>query len=153
MNIQSPALIPSLNIGGRTFTDLRNLKFLVGGVSGAANGNTSFREGTSTTGYAPPASKVFRVLAARSLVIATGTEWCSILYADNDVGFSTNTAFTNAKHSGGAAGVSSICLPSVISSAWIETPYDFIIPTGKFLSVTNFASASTVRFQIFGYEE
>ena len=57
----TPAKIESLEVGGRTFTDLTNLKSLVAYVTGAQF--SSFRELDGVTPYVVPAGKSFVIEA------------------------------------------------------------------------------------------
>ena len=59
----TPATIPSLEVGGRTFTDLNNL-IIVHAQVRSASGYTPFRKDDGTD-YTPSVGKSFRVLAMR----------------------------------------------------------------------------------------
>lgn len=153
-SINNPAQVASLQIAGRVFTDITNLKTLVCWIDGAASGNATATkaETVAAGGYVVPAGKQFRVLAWRFHInVAVGGR-IQLLYSDNDVGSGgSGTAFTNAKYQGGgsstAGGIVTIAL------GIIEYPTNFVVPTGKYVGVSNFTSVAAGSIQLFGYEE
>lgn len=155
-NLIVPPAIPTLTIGGRVFTDLTNLKVLVGGFAGTANGNCTMREASSSSGYTPSGSKAFRILAVQIIAISVAPgSFAGILYADNDVGLATNTAFTNAVYPGGDSrgGFFNSSASVVTTTFSYETALNFRVPNGKYPAVTNNASTFNCGIRIFGYEE
>lgn len=135
-------VIDTLTIGGRVFTNLASLITLVGGTTDLANPRTVFRKTTSgtATGYAP-SGVTFKFAAVHVKVNdVTGDGWLgNICYADNDVGFSSATAFTNPVFM--TSGASFTITPFVSSSFDTdnvgESFYypDFVVPSGKFVSM------------------
>lgn len=143
---------PSLTIGGRVFTDLKNLIQLYAFVSGAGNGNCTFRRSDTTSGYTPSGSKTFRVLALRMEVYTTFAGAGSLLYSDNDVGIAAATAFTNAK-SPLSGGQFPLVVQTTSNANIFDKPINFVVPNGKYLGCTNNASAGVGSIVAWGYEE
>lgn len=149
--IVPPPAIPTLTVGGRVFTDVKNLIVLTGTIYGASNGSSGFRRFSGSSGYLPSGSKSFRIMAIRTMVVTTGNP-LPIFYCDNDLGMGTNTSPTNPVYpSGDAQNV--IINPTAAGTGWYEIPFDFLTPNGKYIGVTNGGTASSVRIQLFGYEE
>lgn len=86
--------IPSITVGGLVLTDLTNLIVLAGEVF--TNSRTSFRLPTASSGYAVTTGKTLKVHAMRLNFQGTGGDAIFLTYSDNDVGFSSATAFTNS---------------------------------------------------------
>lgn len=156
-NLIVPPAIPTLTVGGRVFTDLNNLLIVTGYCLGTTNVNTSMRKAGGSSGYQVPASKSFRILAAQiecGQTTAGSNILGYVLYADNDVGVNSSSAFTNPIYMGGTqlAGV----LGTGASLAGVQqytVNIDFSVPTGKYPAFFNGSTATnntTVRY--FGYE-
>lgn len=145
-----PAIIPSLQIGGRLITDLSNLIILYGSFSGAANGNTTLRKQDGSAGYAVTSGKTFVVVAVEiDLIVIAASTSCTFGYADNDVGVEVNTAFTNAVYT--ARSASMFRIPTVTLGSYQRVP-NLSVPAGKYLFVTNQAGACVGSMRVFGYE-
>jgi len=153
MRIATPGNIPSLEIGGRIFTDLVNLITLIGAGYNPSNTNCTLRKLNASAGYVVPTGKQFRILAikARSDVAVD----CSfrIVYTDNDMGFGTNTAGTNIVYSGGTT-ISSQRQVGVTTSSQREFETNFVVPAGKYPSIIVVGgTAASVSADVYGYEE
>lgn len=152
-----PANIPALNVGGRIFTDLQNLKILTGGFTGTTTINTSFKAADGTT-YVVPVGKIFRVLAVRLQAAVTTPAAANAVYlgrSDNDVGQAASTAFTNFTHMGGNSYCSQIGNCSSISGIQnYELAVNFPVPTGKYPAAQAGSTAIvTAGMTLYGYEE
>ncbi len=86
--------IPTLAVGGRVFTDLTNLKTLVGFVNGVGL-NATLRELGETSGYLVPTGKVFRILAY-SISNYGSSDGLYPGYGDTDVGQQSSSSPTGA---------------------------------------------------------
>lgn len=155
-NLIMPPAIPTLTVGGQVFTDLKNLKVLVGGFAGAANGNCTFRLPSGNSGYTPSGSNKFRFLAIQIVAISVAPgSFAQICYSDNDVGFVTNTAFTNQINPGADVRGGFFCSSSSVSTSTFsyEIAVNFLVPNGKYPGISNNASAFNCAIRAFGYEE
>lgn len=150
---QNTNMIPSLQVGGRIFTDVKNLITLYGNVQGAGNGNSTMRLPGASAGYTPSVGKAFRILAIR-FTVTTGGAGARIfpLYANNDVGLATGTAFTTGIGPGGSANEAALSCTTGQNAA-IEMALDFLVPNGKFPGISNAAGSTAGYCQIYGYEE
>lgn len=153
MNIATPQAIPSLTIAGRVFTDLKNLKVLIGGMNGAVNGVSTFRTMAGTP-YVVPAAKSFRIVAAEAILCVAGAAGTSLSigYADNDCGVQTNTARTNAVLPGNYA-FSQGEFNTGATNNGTSKNMNFLVPTGKYPYVNNGGTAAVGIVYIYGYEE
>lgn len=156
-NMIQAAGIPSLTIAGRTFTDLTNLVVLTGFVNGTTTTNCALRKQGGTSGYQVPASKTFKIAAivVEALQSAAGNNSLVYLcYADNDVGISTATAFTNQVFMGGAAAAGVIgSAANPATSSQFQAAVQFDVPTGKYVSVQAASSAlPSAVVRVYGYE-
>jgi hypothetical protein len=151
-----PTLQQTLAIGGRVFTDLANLICLLGNTdSGAGGQNTTLRKSTATTAYQVPASKQFRVRAVRLHCIASAaaSRMIQLLYSDNDMGVTSNTAPTNPVYVGGHTNNSHLgSLVQAATNPQIEFAFDWVVPTTKYIGAIG-TTSSWVQVQVFGYEE
>lgn len=153
-NIINGSVIPFLQVGGRTFTDLSNLKVLYGHVVGAGNGNCTLRENNTSSGYVVPVGKTFKALAIKITVITSNSSSTpnNLLYADADVGLASSTAFTNPVYIINSSAYYG--LPSVLSTSnnQIESSIKFDVIAGKYLCFTNGGSVFAGSIEVFGYE-
>lgn len=144
--------IPTLTVGGRVFTDLDNLITLVAQEGASATSqNCTFRKVGVTGGYVVPALTTFKLIAIK-IVSVTATAGANangnldILYADNDVGFGTNTAFTNPVYLGGDSS-SVVRFQSLIATGQSsEFVINFDIPAGKYPAIAG-------QFAVTGQED
>ncbi len=150
MNNSQPGMRPSLTIGGRTFTDLSNLKILKTYCNG--NNLATARAPNGTAGYTPSGSKAFRILAVEYQSIATTSATPTLCYSDNDLGFNSAGAFTNPVYEHGASsdyiGFTDGDINGINAKQAIQT--NFLVPNGKYVGVVG--AAATVCW-IYGYEE
>lgn len=143
-----PAAIPTLTIGGRVFTDLANLKTLVGYCAGAGGTNTDFRTMAGAV-YVVPASKSFRILAVKFMIATAGT--CLFGYCDNDVGVGSATAPTNGAYMINSSG-QMLVTPIANTNIAVEFPFDLIVPTGKYPFASGGGGTFNGTVIIYGYE-
>lgn len=152
MNV-STLPVASLTVGGRVFTDLKNLIVLYCG-NAASNTYSTARLPNATAGYEVPGGKTLRISAMRIASFSgtgSGTS-IGIGYSDNDAGIDVAVgSLTNPVHCGGSTGVT-------IVSGGRETGYfaadreastNFTVPTGKYL----FARGSSLSLIVYGYLE
>lgn len=147
-----PSAIPTLNIGGRIFTDLTNLIVLVGNGVGPTNLNSTLRKQNGSAGYQVPATKTFQALALRIMTSVTAANsGASILYSDNDVGTRSPTVFTNPVYIGGSSTNGTVGDGPFVAGQFTDTPLQFSIPTGKYVGTIT-AGAGVYFYQVYGYE-
>lgn len=144
---------PTLTVGGRTYTDLTNLIEL--SCYAAGNNNCTFRAPNGSAGYAVTTGKTLKIQSFRCFVITsasnTGTGW--LLYADNDVGVNTATAFTNGVRYGGSAASGYLAsFGSLVSSGYFEGPISYSIPAGKYPGIQGNDTGVVYNCKIYGYE-
>ena len=155
--VNQPTVIPTLQIGSRVFTDLTNLITLSANVSSTASqGRTTLRKLNASAGYQVTAGKTFTVAAALIFPKASMSNYnLQLLYADNDVGTRSNTAFTNAfyacnDNAATAMLVSSSLVPANGYLSW-ESVIGFQAPATKYLSIDAGVLVDCV-IKIYGYE-
>lgn len=150
MNIATPQAIPSITIGGRVFTDLKNLLILGGPTGGAVYGITTCRKQNGTAGYQTTAGKTLRITALEVTVLtAVATSCVSMGYSDTDLGRLVNTAPTNPVYMEGVAGYGF----STSETGIYQYACNFTIPAGKYLFVNGNGNASLTQCRLYGYEE
>lgn len=148
--------IPTLLIGGRTFTDLKNLIELVAFTSGSgAPTYGTFRLPNSSSGYAVTTGKTFTIAAVRwyNETQATVPSQLTACYGDTDIGISSTSAPTNVVYVGGAfittfGAQAGTTLPTIS-----ETTLKFAVPAGKYPCVYQNQNSASLKVRIFGYEE
>jgi len=152
MNV-STLPVASLTIGGRVFTDLKNLIVLHTGLA-TTNTYSTARLPNGTSGYQVPASKTLRILAVKCSIVKTvdsGTN-IGLGYSDNDAGIDVAVGLlTNPVHCGGAITVPVLASgkETAYSVANVEAPLNFTVPTGKYL----FGRHASQGMTFFGYLE
>lgn len=148
MLVNTPGTIPSLTIGGRVFTDLSNLKILIGSPQGAANSNSNFRRAGLGV-YVVPAGKTFRILAYKVIIATAGTMYFG--FCDNDVGVASATAPTNATY---PVNNSVQMLHSGIANTntIVEFPCDMTATQNKYLFCSGGGGTFNGTVFLFGYE-
>lgn len=156
MNLIMPPGIPSLEIGGRVFTDLQNLIQLVASVgTTAANGNASARLANGVAGYQVPVGKILTLQAFRAagnITAGAAIGLFALGYSDNDAGQQSNNALTNAVYIAGTNTGPSIppaSAAAVVTSMECPLP-DFQVPAGKYISLVNQNNAY-YNVYLFGY--
>lgn len=134
----------SLTIGGRVLTDLTNLITLKGYVNGAGSGNSGLVDLTGGARVVT-ATKKFKVIGFR--VFGTVAGYFALGYCNNALGISTATAPVAPNES---------YFGAVPFNAVLNTSSDFLvdfeIPAGKYLYLSNGATATVAVLQLFGYE-
>ncbi len=135
--MNTPFFQNQVTVGGRTFTNLANLKILIANVPGAGNWTTA-RDGSATAGYTPSGAKSFRVLAIRLVPSLNVTAKAYIAYGDNDKGVNSGSVATNPVYHGGGGIADYTFIAGAPSAAGAygngisEMAVDFTIPNGKF---------------------
>lgn len=150
-----PTSLPSIQVAGRVFTDLKNLIHLVTAVD-AANSRGTFRDQNNTAGYAVPANFQLRILAVRAKSSsAVANSFLAIGYADNDVGLKSATAFTNLKTPGaaGATAVAELQTTTNSPASVAECLFNFVVPAGKYPCVDGSGGATLAYIELYGYLE
>lgn len=107
-------MVPSLTVGGRTFTDLSNLIYLHGRVATAARWAT-FRTENASAGRQTTSGKTLTIYACNIYSeTASTTTGMVLLYGDTDVGMDAAAAPTNPVY---LAGDSSLLAGGVLYGA------------------------------------
>lgn len=147
---------PSLTIGGRVFTDLKNLIRLNCFATGTSTVRSTARLDSASSGYAVPAGKSLRILAARFRNGGGTLAQVAIGYADNDVGITASTALTNGVFASGSSTVGTT-VPAAASVAFAglaEASLNFVVPTGKYpVMQKDTASNVDMQCELYGYLE
>lgn len=142
--------VPILAVGGRVFTDLDNLKMLVGNID-RTSGFATLRDVNASSGYQVPAATTFRV-AAVEIIYSGFISAVEIGYGDTDVGMQSASAPTNVVYPGGSQSNFSIVGPGTNSS--YQTSMQIDIPTGKYPCVGSLGAAGSAQaaVKVYGYE-
>lgn len=155
--VSYPTAIPTLTIGGRVFTDLENLKVLSAYCDCSAGTRYStLRLHSASAGYQVPVGKTFKVLAVAviPLVGAAASRYAYPVYGDNDVGFASAAAPTNAVFPYGNQ-TASVILPSntvpTAANTRLEMAIRQDIPAGKYPAVLGTLGLEFTAY-VFGYE-
>lgn len=146
-----PSVVPSITIGGRVFTDLRNLKVLNGYSYNASANYVSLRLPNASAGYAVTTAKTLRITAGFGYALAASTLG-SMCYGDNDVGGSGTTPPTNIVYMSGDANFGQLLNLSATSDADKFWVLNFTVPAGK-IPCLKFNAGGGGRVTFFGYEE
>jgi hypothetical protein len=153
MNLLPGSAIPYLTVGGRVFTDLKNLVVVTGGFDGT-NTNSSCREWNGSAGYQVPVGKRLVIFAAQvNCIIFTTTCFYTICYSDNDVGVYGTTAFTNKVTLGNSA--SSIAYMPIVSAVGKTEQAGVlgIVPAQKYVGLCKNIGDAYTLVTLFGYLE
>lgn len=144
----------TITVGGKTFTNIANLKILYFALGGA-NGWSTARLQDGTAGYTPSGANKFRVLGIklRISVAPTAAGTLTIQQADNDSGMATTTASINPVYLGGDPDSAYL----LYGSSWTagsrhEFNLDFVIQNTKYLTFTG-DGTSVIHGEVYGYEE
>lgn len=145
--IGSLGAVPTLIVGGKSFTDLTNLITLYGAIGGSAASFCSFRKQDGTAGYSP-SGVTFRCGGIKALASVAGS--FAIGYCDNDLGLPSGTSPTNPVY---IAGFGSTATPFTAQTAqYLGDSFDFTVPAGKFLFAYGGLSTLNCIIQVVGYE-
>ena len=144
----SPARIPSVFIGGRTFTDLSNLIQLVGHItSGSRSG--MFKTNDVSQSAFDASGGIFEVHALMLIGgDASVRENIRVGYGDNSLPLNTGTAITNEVRVGGVNMGQMLWTPGDAAggSFNVAIPLRFDVPDGKFpFFATGDGSAGTAQ--------
>lgn len=143
--------IPTLTVGGRVFTDLTTL-IILAGYQGS-NARTTLRVPGASSGYPVTTGKTLTVHAARfSCSNTPGTQGyiTQLVQSDNDLGYDSNTSYTNPKYYTAIAnilfnGINNLPPPDKYEIAGLG----FTVAATKYLSATLTASTTVWAY---GYE-
>jgi len=148
--------IPTLDIGGRIFTDLTNLIVLQAQNTTTSHWGT-FRKPNSTSGYQVTSGKTLHILGAQSSIIVDGGAGgnATVLYGDTDVGIDSASAPTNPIYPYGTVAVSiSGSIPLNLAPGVYPQSLNFDVPATKYPAL--YVPAGTgqqVQITIYGYEQ
>lgn len=142
--------IPTLQIGGRIFTDLTNLITLTASMSGA-KWSTARKLGVAA-GYQVTAGKTLKIYAAVVSNEGTGTFGVQLSQSDNDTGHNGVTAQTNAVPLIPTTVTGAFSFNCVPTGGQIGTfSFDAPVASQKFLTVLGIG-ASNGDCIFYGYE-
>ena len=147
--ISNLGTIPTLTVGGRTFTDLTNLKILVGDVS--TTNKTTMRVPGATSGYAVTSGKTFVVDVIEFVNPNTTVSYIQLTYADNDVGVNQTTALTNPVYA--LSNSSSYYTSATVAGSHNIFYPNFRVPAGKYITIVGNVNGSYADTIIYGHEE
>lgn len=141
---------PSLTIGGRTFTDLTNLKILCANISGASQKFTTFRR-SATSGYQVTAGKTLTIYAWQAWNLGSTALSLYLGYGDTDVGLTGGSIPTNGVYWNGDQSASATTL-AAIGNTTAGAIY-FTVPAAKYAFLSNAVNSITGSCCIYGYEQ
>jgi len=153
MSVLVPSARNTLEVGGRVFTDLVNIKVLWARVT--STNYTTMRRSSGSAGYQVTAGKTLRVSGVdlwQNVSTTTAAEAAIIGYADNDLGVNGASTPTNPIYPGNDGGeLGKIGLARTPVGRY-GVPLEWDIPAAKypFLRGTNAFIDCSGRF--FGYE-
>lgn len=139
-------------IGGRYMVD-SNVVTLGGYSTAGGNGCTLRKTNTPgvSSGYAATGSG-FLVKAVRIFSVSAANVGLVMAQSDNDIGFDSGTALTNAAYLAGTASFI-LCLTNSGTAGLVsEICVNFLIGTGKYLTIKPSGSA-VVHIVAFGYDQ
>jgi len=140
---------PGLTVGGRVFTDLKNLIVLRALIGAGGNLYGTARQLNASAGYQVPTGKTLRVWAVRE-VTSVVNQAVNIGYGDDDKGTSSASAPTNAVWQGG--GVSLVLGKNSSQYGSYEYPTNFAIPAQKYPAAYTDSTGGVV-VEMWGYLE
>ena len=151
MSVLIPGARSVIQVGGRVFTDLNNLLIFRARTSTTATGaNCTMRVANGTAGYAVTTGKTLTIRAIKAVGdVASAFTYFSLLYSDNDMGFATNNAATNAVHAYGASSESFGTDPTLENNTFNT---NFAIPAAKYPGVIDGNTGAGLGYEIYGYE-
>lgn len=148
----SPPVLPTITVGGRVFTDTKNLIILYG-LSNGTNGNSTLRRANATSGYTPTGGKVFKAYAIKIYNLSSSASYgVSLSQSDNDLGIQSPSAMTNPVTMAGSTSMQPVTTATGLGQT-AEGSLDFQIATGKFLTVTSSSSTNSGNIIVYGYEQ
>lgn len=136
---------PTLQIGGRVFTDLTNLKILAGSAGSAKF--ATLRDVSTGAAYQVASGKTFKVLAVKGVASSATAIEANICYGDSDVGQNAVSGPTNIVYQNGYSGIGSLAGTTPFT---IET--NFSVPALKY-PCFNMATATSGSVYVYGYEQ
>lgn len=134
-----PGVRPTLEVAGRTFTDLLNLIILKYYVTTSGSRSTG-RKPSSTTGYQVTSGKTLKQYAWALAQNNTGSNSLMIAYNDADIGFATSTAFTNPVYESGD--INAVWNVAASQFTFVSFPTDFGVVAQKYSSVQGSGGAN-----------
>ncbi len=140
--------IPTLEIGGVTFTDLTNLKRLAIYVSGT--NNSTFQVPAATSGYQVTVGMTLTIRAAKLYQNTTTQSQVKFAQSDNDVGINTTTALTNPVYFVNSS--SAIFGSSTTAGTQVEMELFMPIAAQKYFTVDANNASGDAIVTAFGYE-
>lgn len=144
--------IPTLEIGGRVFTDLTTLIRLSGFTN--TNDNCTLRKSNGSAGYQVTGGTTLTIKAVKQTTrSALAGARLSILLAqsDNDAGVDSATALTNPVYEIGSGTYFPYVASDTLSPYW-ECDSDFSIAATKYVSAVRQAAGAVNIFTVYGYE-
>lgn len=146
---------PTLEVGGRVFTDLSTLKTIATLNGGASGSQSNFRLMTGSSGYTPSGSTALKVKAMKITPETGSTGLVDLVYSDNDVGLSTTTAFTNPVRVCGTSNFHFVspAFSSTQSFQNTEYPMEWTVPNAKYAGIGGPGAGVIVVAFLYGYEE
>lgn len=148
--------MPTLTIGGKVLTDLRNVIRLNAFATGTSTVRSTARLDSASSGYQVPATKSLRIIAARFRNGGGTIAQVAIGYSDNDVGITASTALTNGVFASGSATVATT-VPAVAAVAFAglaEASLNFVVPTGKYVVMQKDTTSNVdMQCELYGYLE
>lgn len=149
MPLITPGAIPSLEIAGRTFTDLTNLIVLFASPkAGAGTRYGTFRRVGTSAGYQVTAGKTLKIKAMRIDCSAVSAGLYDLIkYCDNDIGLGAAADGTNPTSAVGTP------ITNVLATGNNQQflCMDFAIPATKYPSFDSQAALGGLIL-LFGYE-
>ncbi len=160
MNIIIGLSSKSLTIAGRTFNESEVARF-ESGTTGvilyapvSLGGNfTTARKGSASAGYLATGNglrvKAVQIYANGGAAAVVGV---TLLYGDNDVGFSVAGAPTNTIYPGTFSSSIALNLASINSNSLAngaQAYFDFLVPAGKYLAVRSVAGGDNINVVLF----
>lgn len=148
--VPGQAIVPSLTVGGRVFTDLTNLIVLNLRVGGVASHVTTARKPGGAAGYQVTSGKTLTLYAMRCISQNTSAAEGTLGYGDNDKGQDAGTTLpTNPVTWDGSSSNVSINTPG---SSTLEVPLLFAVPSQKYVFMQE-QDTGVNLCTLFGYEQ
>lgn len=138
--------VDTVNVGGRTYTDMSDL-IVLGAPTTGTGAYCTLRLSSSGSGYQVPSGHTL-YLSSLSFVSASGAQFISIGYGDNDVGFASGSVPTSGTFMYQALFQ---FLTTNSSSGYSKAEYSFLFPVPqlKYPFIQQNLEVGTV--QVYGY--